>query len=1303
MASSSSNQTTNVSYTFPTPIKLDRSNYLIWKMQVLASIQGNGLEGYIDGSITAPYTDQRILNSEFVIWKRTDQQLLGWLLSSMTESVLGIVLGCKTSFEVWKTLEKLSGSQNKTRALQLKNQMMITKKNDLSVYDYFHKMKGIADSMAAAGAPMSDYDFMISVLGGIGSDFNPVAVLITGRGLDLDLSESLSMLMTHEGMLEQQALAETMDANLAFAANFVQKGNNNKKGFGTYNSKSGFNQDVSRSENSGYMMQGNFRGNQSGNFYRGWRGGRGNNMHGGRSWNQGGRTQRPSHFSQPYQPRCQVCFIIGHTAATCKDMFNKDFIPARYPHQNNYNQGFNQGYNQRNMSAYLATPETVMDDGWYLDSGATHHLTNDLNNLSISEPYEGNEKLIIGNGYGLTISRIGNTHLAVGNHKLLLKNLLFVPHITKNLLSISKLTSDNSLIIDFCGNTCFLKDKKKRTVLLEGVAMKGLYKLKLEPGSKIHQVLFSTVNKESCSAPMSMVSHCSDDLQSCSSANTQAKVAQNCLLSHSSPVSSTSINILHRQLGHPSLTVMKHVLTDCKHLQFSNKTQLPDFCDACQYGKVHKLHFKTTANKTASPLELIHTDLWGPAPITFLNGYKYYISFIDDYSRYTWIYHLKTKSQALSVFIIFQTQVEKQFGTAIKILQSDWGGGHVVFNESEFPFSTNPLFSKQNSSSVSEYKHPMFKVSSVSVPLPDPSGSSDTFIQQLQMPAASASSSSSSSQPFHNSSPNQALQTLHPNHNPSPNQTIQLPPPHHNPSHPQALQPTHPMLTRAKSGVFKPKFLAYSSVLGEPEPATVSQALSDSKWKAAMQAEYDALMENKTWILVPASQATKIVGCKWVFRIKYNVDGSVSKYKARLVAKGFHQTPGIDYFETFSPVPEGFVQSSSDHVCKLHKALYGLKQAPRAWFDRLRKALLQWGFQNSKADSSLFIKHESGGIVVVLVYVDDILITGDKNTIIETFIRYLGDTFALKDLGEFSYFLGIEVTHAAKGSLHLSQVKYVRDLLTRTDMKNCRESDTPMSTGQKLRRAGNDDNLVVNVTEYRSIIGVLQYLVLTRPELAFSVNKLSQFLAAPTEKHWITCKKILRYLKATEDYGLLFKAGDEMRLTAYTDADWACDVDDRKLVGAYCVYLGQNLISWSSKKQQTVARSSTESEYRALSTACAEIVWIQALIGELKLKCSQIPIIWCDNNGAAALATNPVYHARTKHIELDVHFIREKVTSKQVEIKYVPNEWNIADVLTNLMAYSFFNYYRDKLNVVPRPLSLRRGVEMISQQQQSNG
>lgn len=558
-----------------------------------------------------------------------------------------------------------------------------------------------------------------------------------------------------------------------------------------------------------------------------------------------------------------------------------------------------------------------------------------------------------------------------------------------------------------------------------------------------------------------MMTHCSDDLHFPSCLDTRANFYNshiqchplNCLLSHSSSVISTSINVLHRQLGHPSSKVLKHVLSNCKHLQISIKIQFPDFCDACQYGKVHKLHLGPTEIKTSSLLELIHTNLWGPASITSLNGYKYYISFIDDYSRYTWVYPLKTKSQALSVFIIFRTQVEKQFDTAIKILQSDWGGEfrsfvsylhkhgilfrhpcphthhqngtverkhkhlvemgltllaqaklplsfwweafstlvflinrlptsvldsykspyeilfkhkpdyaflkcfgcscfpylrfyskhklnfhttkclfigystdhkgykclspqgviyiarHVVFNESEFPFSVDLLFSKQSSSSGSEYKHPMFKISSVPVPLTDPLGSSDNSVQPLHVNTAPASSSSSSS-----SSPSSSSSHLPPyssfpdsNHNMSYNlshssaSTSFIPIPQPSVPNPVPLS-THPMVTRAKVGIFKPKFLVYSYVLEEKELATVSQALSDPKWKAAMQAEYDALIENKTWILVPASQAAKVVGCKWVFRIKHNADGSVCKYKARLVAKGFHQTPGIDYFKTFSLV-----------------------------------------------------------------------------------------------------------------------------------------------------------------------------------------------------------------------------------------------------------------------------------------------------------------------------------------------------------------------------------------------------------------
>ncbi|KAK9209034.1 hypothetical protein WN944_001397 [Citrus x changshan-huyou] len=217
--------------------------------------------------------------------------------------------------------------------------------------------------MAAAGAPLSNYDFMMSVLSGIGSDYNPVVVLIIGKSQDLDLSESLSMLMTHEEMLEEQAHAEAMKANLALAANFAQKGLNKKKSFGHFNSKANFNQDGNRFDNPGYMQRGFRTSQQGGNHFRGKRGGRGNNNR-GKNWNQGGRPGMPlfpGSSSSQYQPKCQVCFNFGHTAYDCKDRFNRDFVPPQmtYPHQGNNNQRFNQGYNQRNMSAYMATPETL--------------------------------------------------------------------------------------------------------------------------------------------------------------------------------------------------------------------------------------------------------------------------------------------------------------------------------------------------------------------------------------------------------------------------------------------------------------------------------------------------------------------------------------------------------------------------------------------------------------------------------------------------------------------------------------------------------------------------------------------------------------------------------------------------------------------------------------------------------------------------------------------------------------------------------------------------------------------------------
>lgn len=214
-----------------------------------------------------------------------------------------------------------------------------------------------------------------------------------------------------------------------------------------------------------------------------------------------------------------------------------------------------------------------------------------------------------------------------------------------------------------------------------------------------------------------------------------------------------------------------------------------------------------------------------------------------------------------------------------------------------------------------------------------------------------------------------------------------------------------------------------------------------------------------------------------------------------------------------------------------------------------------------------------------MIYVDDILITGPNSAELEQFILEFSKVFALKDLGKLSYFLGIEVSYVAE-DIYLSQRKYIKDLLSKADMLECKGCDTPMVTGVKLQKEakGHLGQYVEDPTGYRSLVGGLQYLVLTRPEIAYSVHKLSQYVSAPTLQHVIACKRVLRYLKETADYGLKFSAEGEMKLLGYTDSDWACDIDDRKSTGAYCIYLGSNLISWSSKKQSVVARSSAESE-----------------------------------------------------------------------------------------------------------------------------
>ncbi|XP_019168239.1 PREDICTED: uncharacterized protein LOC109163960 [Ipomoea nil] len=266
-----------------------------------------------------------------------------------------------------------------------------------------------------------------------------------------------------------------------------------------------------------------------------------------------------------------------------------------------------------------------------------------------------------------------------------------------------------------------------------------------------------------------------------------------------------------------------------------------------------------------------------------------------------------------------------------------------------------------------------------------------------------------------------------------------------------------------------------------------------------------------------------------------------------------------------------------DHVCLLQRSLYGIKQAPHAWFKRLHDFLLSAGFFSSKTDVSLFYHSTGVSKVFLLVYVDDIIMMGSDAVMVESLLRRLATAFKIRDLGTPGFFLGIE-TVAAGNSMILSQRRYMIDLLGRSGMSDCKPLTTPASVTQAVTPSYQPYE---NPTQYRRIVGALQYLTITRPDLAYVVNRLCQFMHSPTEDHWAMVKRVLRYIKGTLGYGLRLTPSDSSAIHAYSDSDWAGCPVDRKSTSGYAIFLGSNLVSWLSRKQRTIARSSTEAEYKA--------------------------------------------------------------------------------------------------------------------------
>ncbi|KAG7548326.1 Integrase catalytic core [Arabidopsis suecica] len=462
----------------------------------------------------------------------------------------------------------------------------------------------------------------------------------------------------------------------------------------------------------------------------------------------------------------------------------------------------------------------------------------------------------------------------------------------------------------------------------------------------------------------------------------------------------------------------------------------------------------------------------------------------------------------------------------------------------------------------------------------------------------------------------------------------------------------------------------FAAPLDDDEPSSYDEAKGVQEWEAAMKEEMSALKKNETWDLVPKPKDVEPVSCKWVYRIKRKADGSIDRFKARLVARGFSQKYGEDYDETFSPVakmttvrsllslaasfgwklwqldvknaflyceldksifmeqPPGFEsREHPDHVCKLKKALYGLKQAPRAWYGKVAQFLQFCGYEASNSDPSLFFKKKGGVHVVVLLYVDDMIITGNDDAEIARLQEDMSIRFEMKKLGELNNFLGLEVERVKDG-IFVGQQGYARRIVEKFGVHEGKTRTTPMDVNIKLRR--DEGSLLPDARPYRALVGSLLYLTITRPDIAFAVGLVSRFMQAPRKPHLEAAKKIL------------------------------------------------------NKKQPTVSLSTTEAEYKASTLAAQECIWLRRLFEDLFEPINKPVAIYGDNQSAIKLANNPVFHARTKHIELEHHFIREKVLDGIIEALEVRSEDNVADIFTKSLPKGQFELLRSKLGMVDK-------------------
>ena len=582
-------------------VQLGRDNYLLWKAQVLPAFRGARLLGFLTGKVNAPSTTvagtingnaAQVPNPEYDEWLRQDQIVLSVLLASLTPETLARVHDIESGAGVWLALERTYSSQSRARVMQLRRQLAQVQKGTSSVTDHFNKVKSLTDALAAAGSPLSDEEIVNYVLVGIGDDFSAIVAAIGIKDEEISPDELYAHLLSYEAWHDPTPHATIGNTS----ANNVSRSNRGGRGRGSHPNNGGRGNGGSSGYNGGGGYGGNGRGNGSG----------GNSGGGGRGRNSSYNDRRPKVI-------CQVCNKPGHTAAKCWYRYDETYQGDEIPRS-------------ASVASMGGGGDYNFDPTWYTDTGATDHITHQLNGLNTHEKYQGRDNVKAANGTGMTIANIGKSSINTNSRPLLLNDVLHVPTTTKKLLSVHKLTRDNNVFVEYHPMFFLVKDRLTKRVLVRGSSRGGLYPF----------------------GPGAMSSH-----KASFSATTSSELWQCCL-------------------GHPAHQVVQQIIR-AFDLLCASRSKNNSVCDACMQAKSHQLPFSMSNHISTSPLQLVFSDVWGPT-INSVGGYKYYVSFIDDFSKFTWIYLLKQKSEVFDVFMQFQKLTERLLNKKVVSIQTDWGG-----------------------------------------------------------------------------------------------------------------------------------------------------------------------------------------------------------------------------------------------------------------------------------------------------------------------------------------------------------------------------------------------------------------------------------------------------------------------------------------------------------------------------------------------------------------------------------------------------------------------------------------------------